>query len=108
MYRKFLSDEDIVRDFMSRGGGIYTADALVRFLEKHGISHRNPIKIAAAVNKLVAELPSAEEQEAFQTNLHERYGNPPAVPDVSAMSMAEYARNRAQLGVNAREQGLFA
>jgi hypothetical protein len=89
-----LSDRTIAENFLSFGGGIVTVDALIRWLDRVGLGHRNAAKIAEGVNQIQAErkpapLPSPEET-AFLANQQEGYGDAPGMErQLAAFLMAD-------------------
>ena len=55
MYDSGLTDEVIAVEFLARGSGVFTADALAKWMRQRGIGHRSAVAVAGEVNRLQAE-----------------------------------------------------
>jgi hypothetical protein len=100
-----LTDTAIAEVYLSRGGGVFTAEALEKWLQAQGLGHRNAGTIAQAINEIQRR--NAAESANWQANVRE--GTTASDRDLQAMddlalagqvaqmTIAEYAQNRAEL-----------
>jgi hypothetical protein len=94
-----LTDQEIAATYVARGG-IVAPQPLVRWLERHGLGHRNAASIAIAINTIQADsaMRFAPDERQFRDEIAE--GTTATDADlaaaVAAMSLPEYAHFRAQ------------
>jgi len=111
-----LSDETIAAAYLSDraryGSGAPAEgliDAVAAYLTRVGLPWRSAVAVARAVD-LISKPPAPRpeppspvmdpaESLAFEDNQRQGFGDGRTLPDVSNMSMAEYARARSQLGI---------
>jgi hypothetical protein len=108
MTYEVLTDTAIAEVYVNHGGGVFTADRLIGWLNGQGLSHRNAGSIAQAINEIQRR--NAAESANWQANVRE--GTTASDRDLRAMddlalagqvaqmTIAEYAQNRAQLGAH--------
>ncbi len=114
MYDSGLTDEVIAVEFLARGSGVFTADALAKWMRQRGIGHRSAVAVAGEVNRLQAEsarhLPTPE-QAAWQRSIREGTTADDAVAmqwgdelaqagQVANMSVAEFGEHRSEFGLS--------
>jgi hypothetical protein len=102
-----LTDDQLGAYFIEDSQVASDADALdleplvATWLSIKGLSHRRAFPIAVAANRLAKATPVATPDETWTRANRESYGDAtlPSADQINAMSMAEFARARQDLGV---------
>jgi hypothetical protein len=117
-----LTDQEIAATYVARGG-IVAPQPLVRWLERHGLGHRNAASIALAVNELVqadrAERLAVSAEGAWLDAVRQgttandadlmRHGDELALAgQVAAMDLATSSQNRGRFGLSTSTGDLLA
>jgi hypothetical protein len=119
---EILTDQEIAATYVARGG-IVAPQPLVRWLERHGLGHRNAASIAVAINELLqvdrAERLAASAEGAWIDAVRQgttandaelmRHADELALAgQVAAMDLQTFSQNRARFWLSTSTSDFLA